>query len=255
MWWPEASTSQTSLPSPPSKSLLLQATGAQKTPKVNPPTMPPTFIIEHLDPELEAWQTLEYQRIASDCAATHRPFFLSGVPAALRTPPHPLAHALPASALPDADVRRLCAGHAAARVCLLDPRAERDLAPEEGGSFDVFVVGGILGDDPPRGVCCAEGLRGGLLIVKGTDRTAELRGLGFVGRRLGAEQMTTDTAVRVAWMVVGEGSESLFLFLLRAIASCALFFSLLFVGRRCADGRCGQNGWRRLRTWIGRRLT
>lgn len=34
------------------------------------------------------------------------------------------------------------------------------------------------------------------------DRTAELRKLGFIGRRLGPEQMTTDTAARVTRIVV-----------------------------------------------------
>lgn len=38
------------------------------------------------------------------------------------------------------------------------------------------------------------------------DRTGELRKLGFEGRRLGAEQMTTDTAARVTRMVVQEKS-------------------------------------------------
>lgn len=36
------------------------------------------------------------------------------------------------------------------------------------------------------------------------DRTAELRKKGYVGRRLGPKQMTTDTAVRVTRMVVQE---------------------------------------------------
>lgn len=36
------------------------------------------------------------------------------------------------------------------------------------------------------------------------DRTSELRKKGYVGRRLGPKQMTTDTAVRVTRMVVHE---------------------------------------------------
>lgn len=70
------------------------------------------------------------------------------------------------------------------RVCLLDPRATKVLAPEDGETFDVFLYGGILGDDPPR------------------DRTGELRALGFEGRHLGPVQMTTDTAVGVTKIVV-----------------------------------------------------
>ncbi|KDQ13761.1 hypothetical protein BOTBODRAFT_33200 [Botryobasidium botryosum FD-172 SS1] len=70
------------------------------------------------------------------------------------------------------------------RVCLLDPRAERELSPEDGPQFDWFLFGGILGDDPPR------------------DRTSELRVLGFPNRHLGPVQMTTDTALGVTKRVV-----------------------------------------------------
>ncbi|KDQ56566.1 hypothetical protein JAAARDRAFT_70310 [Jaapia argillacea MUCL 33604] len=71
------------------------------------------------------------------------------------------------------------------KVCLLDPKAEAELAPEDGdGRFEWFLFGGILGDDPPR------------------DRTSELRVLGFPTRRLGPVQMTTDTALGVTKLVV-----------------------------------------------------
>ncbi|KAG7445271.1 DUF431-domain-containing protein [Guyanagaster necrorhizus] len=71
------------------------------------------------------------------------------------------------------------------KACLLDPKAEKELSPEDGdGRFEWFVFGGILGDDPPR------------------DRTAELRVLGFPARRLGPIQMTTDTALGVTKLVV-----------------------------------------------------
>ncbi|TFK28312.1 DUF431-domain-containing protein [Coprinopsis marcescibilis] len=74
------------------------------------------------------------------------------------------------------------------RVCLLDPRAEKALTPEDGaeGAFEWFLFGGILGDDPPR------------------DRTAELRKLGFPNRHLGSIQMTTDTALGVTKIVVDD---------------------------------------------------
>lgn len=71
------------------------------------------------------------------------------------------------------------------KVCLLDPKAESELSPEDGdGRFQWFLFGGILGDDPPR------------------DRTAELRVLGFSSRHLGPVQMTTDTALGVTRRVV-----------------------------------------------------
>lgn len=71
------------------------------------------------------------------------------------------------------------------RVCLLDPAAETDLEPLDADKFDYFVFGGILGSHPR------------------IDRTGILRRkYGFAGRRLGALQMTTDTAVRVTQKIV-----------------------------------------------------
>ncbi|KAG2159503.1 SAM-dependent RNA methyltransferase [Suillus bovinus] len=72
------------------------------------------------------------------------------------------------------------------RVCLLDPKAQTVLAPEDAKTFDHFLFGGILGDDPPR------------------DRTSELRQLGFPSRHLGPMQMTTDTALGVTKRVVDD---------------------------------------------------
>ncbi|KAJ6625103.1 SAM-dependent RNA methyltransferase [Mycena sp. CBHHK59/15] len=72
------------------------------------------------------------------------------------------------------------------KVCLLDPKAEHALSPEDGKRFEWFLFGGILGDDPPR------------------DRTSELRALGFPTRHLGPVQMTTDTALGVTKLVVDD---------------------------------------------------
>ena len=110
------------------------------------------------------------------------------------------------------------------KVCLLDPKAEKELAPEDGdGRFEWFLFGvnavhsvyllsskdgtrefwvgcpivkhrftaqtsDLQGDDPPR------------------DRTSELRKLGFPTRHLGPVQMTTDTALGVTKKVVQDGS-------------------------------------------------
>lgn len=142
-----------------------------------------TFIVEHMDPELEAWQVLEYSTIAKECVESSSQFILSGLPKAVpelsqvEQSPQSVDDLVSSAKIPKE------------RVCLLDPRGESDLAPEDGDKFDVFVFGGILGDDPPR------------------DRTAELRVKGFGGRRLGKEQLTTDTAARVTRIVVQEKSE------------------------------------------------
>ncbi|KAI1425057.1 DUF431-domain-containing protein [Xylaria sp. FL1777] len=146
-----------------------------------------TYIVEHLDPELGPWSELEYTAIARETARSGGAFVLSsmepdlvaGLPAKLAAEPALRAETRGVEDLyPAAELRK--------RVCLLDPRAERDISPDDKALFDVFLFGGILGDDPPR------------------DRTSELRVKGFEGRRLGPVQMTTDTAVRVTRMVIEE---------------------------------------------------
>lgn len=37
------------------------------------------------------------------------------------------------------------------KVCLLDPASPNVLSPEDALTYDFFLFGGILGDDPPRG--------------------------------------------------------------------------------------------------------
>ncbi|KAF2437303.1 DUF431-domain-containing protein [Karstenula rhodostoma CBS 690.94] len=139
------------------------------------------FVVEHLDEELEAWSSLEYVTIASECHATGAQFLLSSVPTSLKLP----SNLQQAKGL-NVETRGIEEIYADKKdkVCLLDPSASKDLGPEDGDTFDIFLFGGILGDDPPR------------------DRTSELRKKGYQGRRLGPVQMSTDTAVRVTRMVV-----------------------------------------------------
>lgn len=138
-----------------------------------------TFVVEHLDPELEAWSSLEYAAIARESQASQVRFLLSSVPETLKLPEN-LAH-VDGLEIEHDSVEDL---FDKPKVCLLDPAAKQELSPADGDKFDVFLFGGILGDDPPR------------------DRTSELRKKGFEGRRLGPIQMTTDTAVRVTRMIV-----------------------------------------------------
>ncbi|KAI9739445.1 MAG: hypothetical protein M1818_005133 [Claussenomyces sp. TS43310] len=140
-----------------------------------------TFVVEHLDDELGPWSELEYLTIARESHDNVAKFYLSSLspklelPATLKAVTGFTAEARSVEVL-FADSKN--------RVCLLDPAAQKELSPEDGEHFDVFLFGGILGDDPPR------------------DRTSELRQKGFEGRRLGPKQMTTDTAVRVTRLVV-----------------------------------------------------
>ncbi|KAI0430663.1 DUF431-domain-containing protein [Xylaria sp. FL1042] len=144
-----------------------------------------TYIVEHLDPELGPWSELEYTAIARETGRAGGSFVLSSMAP-------DLVARLPESLTAEAAFRAETRGveelypEGRERVCLLDPRAEKDISPDDKALFDVFLFGGILGDDPPR------------------DRTSELRVKGFEGRRLGPVQMTTDTAVRVTRMVIEE---------------------------------------------------
>ncbi|TQB68195.1 hypothetical protein MPDQ_003854 [Monascus purpureus] len=142
-----------------------------------------TYVVEHLDPELGPWSSLEYGRIARESHAAGARFLLSSVPSSLQMPKD-LA-ATQGLEVEHRSVEEIFADRKS-KVCLLDPAAEADLNPADGDQFEVFLFGGILGDDPPR------------------DRTSELRKKGYSGRRLGPKQMTTDTAVRVTRMVAQE---------------------------------------------------
>ncbi|KAL5324488.1 hypothetical protein ACEPPN_009034 [Leptodophora sp. 'Broadleaf-Isolate-01'] len=142
-----------------------------------------TYIVEHLDDELGPWSELEYVTIAKESHQAGAKFCLSSVPPSLVLPE--ALKAVPGFTADGNSVETIYANDKS-RVCLLDPSATKELSPEDGDTFDVFLFGGILGDDPPR------------------DRTSELRKKGFEGRRLGPKQMTTDTAVRVTRLVAQE---------------------------------------------------
>lgn len=101
-----------------------------------------SYIVEHLDPELGPWSTLEYRSIAQESAEAGARFILSSVPKVLSLP----------SELRDPEL--LIIEHLSVedlfqetlgRICLLDPAAPVDLSPEDGTKFDVFLFGGILG--------------------------------------------------------------------------------------------------------------
>lgn len=71
------------------------------------------------------------------------------------------------------------------RTCILYPRADTDLVPEDAETYEWLVFGGILGAHPPR------------------DLTLELiNKYGYTGKRLGDKQMSTDTAVRTTNIIL-----------------------------------------------------
>ncbi len=107
-----------------------------------------TYIVEHLDEELGPWSELEYITIARESNESGSEFCLSSVPPALELPG--ALKAVPGFTRDGRSVEIIYAENKS-RVCLLDPAATKELSPEDGDTFDVFLFGGILGDDPPRG--------------------------------------------------------------------------------------------------------
>lgn len=109
------------------------------------PTMTqPTFVVEHLDPELGPWSTLEYACIARESHDRGARFLLSSVPPQLQMPAD-LA-ATKGLEVEQRSVEEIFADRKD-RVCLLDPSAATELSPEDGDTFEVFLFGGILGMD------------------------------------------------------------------------------------------------------------
>lgn len=101
-----------------------------------------TFIVEHLDDELGPWSELEYITIAKESHENVAKFCLSSVPPNLQLPA-----ALKAVTGFTAEEKSVEVVYADSknRVCLLDPAATKELSPEDGDTFDVFLFGGILG--------------------------------------------------------------------------------------------------------------
>ena len=100
-----------------------------------------TFVVEHLDPELEAWSKAEYSAIDVESNAAGCQFLLTSVPSRLLSSGQlkGVVDCARSDAVEDyfADTIN--------RICLLDPAAKEELSPEDGEKFDIFLFGGILG--------------------------------------------------------------------------------------------------------------
>lgn len=102
-----------------------------------------TYIVEHLDDELGPWSELEYLTIAKESHDAGAKFCLSSVPSSLELPA--ALKAVPGFTADGKSVEVIYAQDKS-RVCLLDPSATKELSPEDGVKFDVFLFGGILGE-------------------------------------------------------------------------------------------------------------
>ena len=107
-----------------------------------PQTLNKTYVVEHLDPELGPWSTLEYRIIAEESASEGATFCLSSVPIDLTLPSE--LRDVPGLVVEHRGVEEIYAENKD-RVCLLDPAAKAELSVEDTLLFDVFLFGGILG--------------------------------------------------------------------------------------------------------------
>jgi len=105
--------------------------------------MTKTYIVEHLDDELGPWSALEYVTIAKESHEAGARFCLSSIPSTLELPE--TLKSVPGFTAETESVEVLFAD-TKNRVCLLDPSASKELSPEDGDIFDVFLFGGILGE-------------------------------------------------------------------------------------------------------------
>lgn len=129
------------------------------------------------------WVKLEYLKIISEVGKEN--LILTSIPETITEADIPAELLQAGLQWTSKDVGEVIGTTPKTSVCLLDPGAKTDLVPLESSEFEYFVFGGILGDHPPR------------------DRTGELRKkYGFIGRRLGDKQMTTDTAVRTTQLII-----------------------------------------------------
>ncbi|PIN79587.1 hypothetical protein COV16_03445 [Candidatus Woesearchaeota archaeon CG10_big_fil_rev_8_21_14_0_10_34_8] len=128
------------------------------------------YIIEHIDPEIYDWSLMEYKHISKVVGKLNVIFTnIKNNKDKLRA----------LGRVEEKQIKELKLKNA----CLLDPKAEKTLNPKD--NFDYLIFGGILGDDPPQG------------------RTEKaFTGLKCEKRNLGSVQMSTNTAVLVAKMIV-----------------------------------------------------
>lgn len=129
-----------------------------------------TFIIEHLEPKIYPWCMIEYKHISKIVGKEN--LWITNVSNKKLEK---------FSTVFKKSVTRM----KLEQVCVLDPTAEKELSPKD--TFDYFVFGGILGDNPPRARTHE--------VLKGTLKNAERRSLG-------KEQMATDNAVFVVKEII-----------------------------------------------------
>lgn len=137
-------------------------------------------VVEHLEPVLSPWLWLEYAHV-SRLVGRDNILFTNVASEGERARLRALGYVSEKSVkdlLPEEE------------LIVLDPQAEEELTPEDCRKHAYVVVGGIMGDHPPRG-------RTKLLLTSRLEKSA--------ARNLGAKQLSIDGAVYVAREVCLKG--------------------------------------------------
>lgn len=138
--------------------------------------MKPIFVIEHLEPELGKWLFYEYAHASQ----------IVGKCNLLFTNVKKKKEALKLQKLGGVEERTAAEIFTPDKVIVLDPRAGHPLKPDDLSSMEAVIIGGILGDHPPKGR---------------TFRLITSRFSSAAARNLGGDQFSIDGAVYVAKLV------------------------------------------------------
>jgi len=139
------------------------------------------FVIEHLESEIGKWLLYEYEH-ASEIVGKNRLMFTNVKKEGWRRLLSRLGTVEEKSAIEVFNHEK---------VVVLDPKAELPLTPEDFAGKEAVILGGILGDHPPKG-------RTRKLLTRRFKKTATVRNLG-------KGQFSIDGAVYVA-KLVSEGT-------------------------------------------------
>jgi len=139
--------------------------------------MKPIFIIEHLEPKLYPWCLIEYKHI-SKVVGKESLWFTNMLKINNKKELEGYGNLI------DESVKKIKLENA----CVLDPNAKKTLNPKEAENFRYYILGGILGDYPPKQRTKDE-------LTKFIDE-AEVRNIG-------KEQMSTDNAALVVKEIIG----------------------------------------------------
>lgn len=129
------------------------------------------YIIEHLEPELFPWCELEYKNISKIVGKENLLITRLRKEDLDKLKDYATVTTKGTSSMPEINTPK---------TCVLDPNATSVLLPSDKDVFDTIILGGILGNEPPRARTAEE-----LIFTKATRR------------HLGKEQFPTDNAAYV----------------------------------------------------------